>query len=82
MCQLVKKPSLLLVKVDATEAVIVVPAGTELRVRVKFKGKCEELKGYIYKISSSGADSFTRVNHEVADTWRALSLVPASSELP
>jgi len=33
----------------------------------KFKGKCEQLKGFIYKISLSGPDSFTKVNCEVME---------------
>jgi len=33
----------------------------------KFKGKCEDLKGFVYEVSSSGADSFTKVNREVAE---------------
>jgi hypothetical protein len=33
----------------------------------KFKGKCEDLKDYIYKISSTGGDSFTKTNCEFAE---------------
>ena len=33
----------------------------------KFKGKCEDLKDYIYEISSTGGNSFTKTNREVAE---------------
>ena len=33
----------------------------------KFKGKCEDIKECIYEISSSGGDSFTKTNREVAE---------------
>ena len=33
----------------------------------KFKGKCEDIKECIYEISSSGSDSFTKTNREVAE---------------
>jgi len=33
----------------------------------KFKGKCKDLKGFVYEVSSSRADSFARVNREVAE---------------
>ena len=33
----------------------------------KFKGKCEALKGHVFEIVSSGTDSFTKVNEEIAE---------------
>ena len=33
----------------------------------KFRGKCEDLKDAIYEISSTGGDSFTKTNREVAE---------------
>jgi hypothetical protein len=44
----------------------------------KFKGKCEEQKNFIYKISSTNADSFTKVTLSMSF---APSQVPESSEL-
>jgi hypothetical protein len=33
----------------------------------KFKRKCEDLKGHVFEIVSSGTDSFTKVNEEIAE---------------
>jgi hypothetical protein len=33
----------------------------------KFKGKCEDLKGAIYDVNTSGTDTFAKTNKEVAE---------------
>jgi hypothetical protein len=33
----------------------------------RLKGKCEELKGFVYDINSNSADSFTKTTREIAE---------------
>jgi hypothetical protein len=33
----------------------------------RFKGKCEELEGFVYDINSNSADSFTKTTREIAE---------------